>query len=263
MAGRGDLARPGPTPHGDYRIPAGPWPRGDPTIIDREPTSGHPQVSKKNLEDFSPSVVNPPEGAGMAESPETRPSLLVRIRDLRDQRAWSEFVAIYSALIYDLARRRGLQDADAADLVQEVLRAVAGAIDRWDLDPQRGSFRGWLGRIARNLIVNFLIKQERQPRSSGDSRIGCLLEEQPAPEGPESALFDAEYRRRLLAWAAEQIRPEFRPATWSAFWMAGVEGKDPHTVAEALGISVGAVYHNKSRVMARLRQRIEEIESNG
>jgi len=110
-------------------------------------------------------------------------------------------------------------------------------------------------------MVNFLIKEEGRPQASGDSRVARLLEEQPAPAGPESALFDAEYRRRLFAWAAEQVRPEFRATTWSAFWMAGVEGKDPRAVAEALGISVGAVYHNKSRVMARLRQRIEEIEN--
>src|SRR4051794_23478944 len=197
----------------------------------------------------------------MVESPNTRPSLLVRIRDPQDERAWAEFLDIYTPLIYQVARRKGLQDADAADLVQEVFRAVAGAIDRWDPDPRRGSFRAWLFRIARNLMVNFLIQQRRHPRASGDREVDRLLAEQAAPPGPESALFDAEYRRRLFAWAAEQVRPEFREATWKTFWMAGVEGKDARAVAEALGISVGAVYHNKSRVMARLRRRIEEIET--
>jgi RNA polymerase sigma factor (sigma-70 family) len=197
----------------------------------------------------------------MVESPNTRPSLLVRIRDPQDERAWAEFLDIYTPLIYRLARRKGLQDADAADLVQEVFRAVAGAIDRWDPDPSKGSFRAWLFRIARNLMVNFLIHQQRHPRASGDSQVGRLLEGQTAPPGPESALFDAEYRRRLFAWTAEQVRPEFRTATWNAFWMTGVEGKDARLVAESLGISVGAVYHHKSRVMARLRQRIEEIET--
>ena len=197
----------------------------------------------------------------MVESPNTRPSLLVRIRDPRDERAWAEFLDIYTPLISQLARRKGLQDADAADLVQEVFRAVAGAIDRWDPDPRKGTFRAWLFRIARNLVVNFLIQQRRHPRGSGDSEVGRLLEEQPAPPGPESELFDDEYRRRLFAWAADQVRPEFRVTTWKAFWMAGVEGKDARTVGEALGISVGAVYHNKSRVMARLRQRIEEIDN--
>jgi RNA polymerase sigma factor (sigma-70 family) len=197
----------------------------------------------------------------MVESPDTRPSLLVRIRDPHDQRAWAEFLDIYTPLVLQLARRKGFQEADAADLAQEVFRAVAGAIERWDPDPKRGSFRAWLFRIARNLMINFLVQQRRHARGSGDSAVGRLLEEQPDLAGPETAEFDAEYRLRLFGWAAEQVRPEFRAATWAAFWMAGVEGKDAKAVADALGTSVGAVYHNKSRVMARLRQRIEEIEA--
>jgi RNA polymerase sigma factor (sigma-70 family) len=196
----------------------------------------------------------------MAESPSTRPSLLVRLRDPQDERAWAEFVEIYTPLVHRLARQKGLQEADAADLAQEVFRAVAGAIDRWDPDPARGSFRGWLFRIARNLIVNLLIAQQRHPRGTGDTAVVRLLEEQPAPPGEDSALFEGEYRRRLLAWAAEQIRGEFREATWRAFWLTGVEGRPAQEVAATLGLTVGAVYHNKSRVMARLRQRIEQVE---
>jgi RNA polymerase sigma-70 factor (ECF subfamily) len=197
----------------------------------------------------------------MTESPSTRPSLLVRIRDPRDERAWAEFLEIYTPLVYRLARQNGFQDADAHDLVQDVFRSVAGAIDRWDPDPSRGSFRGWLFRIARNLMVNLLARQRRHPRGAGDSGIDRLLEEQPAPAGEESALFDAEYRRQLFGWAAEQVRGEFRESTWRAFWLSGVEGRSPKDVAGTLGLTVGAVYHGKSRVMARIRQRIEQAES--
>ena len=91
----------------------------------------------------------------MHESPTTRASLLMRLRDPADDRAWVEFVDLYSPLIRRIARRGGLQDADAADLEQEVFRAVAGAIGRYDPDPGRGSFRGWLLRIARNLLDQF------------------------------------------------------------------------------------------------------------
>ena len=76
----------------------------------------------------------------MTQSDATRPSLLVRIRDARDREAWGQFVEIYAPLVYDMARRRGLQDADAADLTQDVLRSVAGAISRLDYDRRRGSF---------------------------------------------------------------------------------------------------------------------------
>src|SRR4051812_30805186 len=113
----------------------------------------------------------------MTESPSTRPSLLIRIRDPQDELAWAEFVEIYTPLIHRLARSKGLQEADAADLTQDVFRAVAGAIDRWDPDPALGSFRGWLFRISRNLMVNLLASQRRHPRASGDSDVARLLEE--------------------------------------------------------------------------------------
>lgn len=199
----------------------------------------------------------------MDESPATRPSLLARIRDPRDGRAWGEFLEIYGPLVLRLARMKGLQDADAHDLAQEVFRAVASAIDRWDPDPERGSFRGWLFRISRNLMVNFLIARDRHPRGSGDTDMRHLLEAQPAPDGAESALFDVEYRRRVFRWAAERVRPEFRDATWQAFWQTAIDGRPPKEVAAGLGQSVGAVYIARSRVLARLRAAVEEVEGRG
>lgn len=197
----------------------------------------------------------------MSEWPSTRPSLLVRLRDPRDERAWAEFLAIYTPLVHRLARQKGLQDADAADLAQEVFRAVAGAIDRWDPDPRFGTFRGWLFRIARNLIINVLARQGRQPRGSGDDEIKRLLDEQPAPDAEHSALFELEYRRQAFHWAVEQVRGEVQEATWQAFWRTGIANEKPKDVAEALGMTVGAVYVAKNRVMARIRQKVEDLSS--
>jgi RNA polymerase sigma factor (sigma-70 family) len=197
----------------------------------------------------------------MSESPDTRASLLVRLQDPQDERAWSEFLEIYTPLVYQLARRRGFQDADAQDLSQEVFRAVAGAIDGWDPDPAKGSFRAWLFRIARNLMINSMAKQRRHERGSGDSDIKRLLEEHPEPS-VDSTLFDEEYKRRLFGWASEQIRVEFREGSWLAFWKTSVEGEEPRHVAETLGITVGAVYIARCRVMARLRQKIEQVEGS-
>ncbi|MDR3618726.1 MAG: sigma-70 family RNA polymerase sigma factor [Paludisphaera borealis] len=173
-----------------------------------------------------------------------------------------EFVEIYEPMLQRLARRNGLRGADADDLTQEVFRAVAGAIDRWDPDPARGSFRSWLFRIARNLIVNLLAARKRQSAGygTGDTDTMALLEAQPAVEPEASALFDIEYRRRLFAWAAERVRGEVHESTWQAFWRTGVEGQDVPSVAKALGLSPGAVYVARSRVMARLRREIESVE---
>ena len=187
---------------------------------------------------------------------------MIRLRDAGDERAWSEFIEIYGPLVYQLARRRGLQDTDAQDLSQDVFRAVAGAIEHYDPDPARGSFRGWLTRIARNLIINLLAAQRRHPRGTGDSDIQRLIEEQPGAAGAESALFEAEYRGRLLRWAAERVRGAFSEPAWQAFWQTGVEGRAPKEVALALGMSLGTVYQYKSRVVARIRREIEQVEGS-
>jgi RNA polymerase sigma factor (sigma-70 family) len=196
----------------------------------------------------------------MDEVPDTRPSLLVRLCDPADERAWTEFTAIYSPLIYRLACRKGFQDADAEDLVQEVLRAVASAIDRWDPDPTKGPFRNWLFRIARNMMLNLVASQRRHPRGSGSDEVRWLLETQPSPSPADSAVFQMEFKRQLFRWAAERVRGEFRGTTWAAFWETGVEGKKAEEVAETLGMSPGAVYMARSRVVARIRQVIERAE---
>src|SRR5437879_13586561 len=104
----------------------------------------------------------------MSETPATRLSLLVRLRDARDDGAWLQFVDLYAPLVYGFARKHGLQDADAADLTQEVLQAVARAIGRLEYDPQRGSFRGWFFTVVRNKLRTFLSARRRQDPGSGD-----------------------------------------------------------------------------------------------
>ena len=198
----------------------------------------------------------------MSESPLTQPSLLVRLRDRGDDLAWSEFVELYTPLIQRLARQKGLQDADAADLVQEVFGAVARSIDRYDPDPSKGSFRGWLSRIARNLILDALAARRRHPQGVGDTSVRRLLDAQPAPSPEDTALFEAEYRRRVFAWAAERVRDEVSEMAWRVFWMAGVEGNNAKAVALALGTTIGTVYHYKSQVMARLRRKVQELDGD-
>src|SRR6187200_1098961 len=117
----------------------------------------------------------------MAEIPPTRASLLLRLRDPQDEAAWAEFVRLYAPLIYGYAHKQGLQDADAADLTQEVLGRVARSAARLEYDPAKGTFRGWLFRVVRNELCDFGAARKRHRPGSGDTGVKRRLEEQPAP----------------------------------------------------------------------------------
>src|SRR6059058_5084471 len=129
----------------------------------------------------------------MAEAPTTRLSLLLRICDAKDSQAWTQFVDLYAPLVYGFARKHGQQDADAADLTQDVLRAVAGAVGRLDYDPRRGSFRGWLFTVVRNDLRTFLARRRPQDRGRGDAGDQALLEQQSALDVGQAELWDQEY----------------------------------------------------------------------
>src|SRR4051812_15523775 len=153
----------------------------------------------------------------MTDTPTTQASLLVRLGNAADAPAWGQFVDLYAPPVYACARRHGLQDADAADVTQDVLRAVHGAFRRGDYDPDRGPFRGWLFTVVRNKLRDFLTARARRRGVAG------RLDEVPARDGDPAAEFEQECERRLFAWAAEQIRGRVRPATWQAFWRTAVD----------------------------------------
>jgi RNA polymerase sigma factor (sigma-70 family) len=205
----------------------------------------------------------------MTLTPTTRASLLFRLRDSQDHEAWVEFVSLYEPVAYRLLRRHGLQDADAREVMQDLLMAVSRNIDRWDPAKERGSFRGWLRRVARNLVINWLKQRERRVIAAGGSDLQAMLDmlpavsgPEPADSGPETVEFEHELRRALFQRAAEQVREEVHPATWQAFWETGVVGTSPADAAKKLGMEVGAIRVAKCRVVARLRAAVNEMEKS-
>ena len=194
----------------------------------------------------------------MTEIPATRASLLVRLRDRQDHDAWREFVRLYAPLVYRFARRKGLQDADAADLTQDVLRSVSTSVGMFD--PKVGLFRSWLFTLAHRRWYDFVQRSQRQTPSGHDqATIQFVADELPAPDEEES--WNKEYERQLYTLAAEHVRPKVSEATWQAFQQTAVEGKSGQEVAAGLGISVAAVYLAKSRVMVKLKAEVARLKA--
>src|ERR1700722_3969413 len=195
----------------------------------------------------------------MGEVPLTCASLLVRLRDPQDEAAWAQFVDLYTPLVYGYARKQGLQDADAADLCQEVLSAVAHAIAKFSYDPQQGAFRNWLFTIARRKLSNWRAAHDHRLLGSGDTAIQNLLEQCPVTDDME-AEWQADCVRRLFSWSCEQVRREVAVATWQAFWRTAVEDLPGNQVAAEVGLSVAAVFLARSRVFARLKVLIQFVQ---
>jgi RNA polymerase sigma factor (sigma-70 family) len=133
----------------------------------------------------------------MVDFLQTRPSLLLRLRDPRDGEAWTQFVDLYAPLVYGHARKYGLQNADAADLSQEVLSAVAGAVGRLEYDPQHGTFRSWLFTIIRRKLSNWRRSRRSHREESVDAEVITAC---PAPNVDEAA-WELEWQKRLFTWA--------------------------------------------------------------
>jgi RNA polymerase sigma factor (sigma-70 family) len=187
----------------------------------------------------------------MATWPHTRYSLLARLADADDGAAWRAFEAAYQPAVYRFARSRGLQEADALEVVQEVMLAVHRAVPDWRPSQRAGSFRAWLAEAARRLTLQTLRKRDRRDRAAGGVAGQGVLAEAAAPVA--IAEHDDE-RRWAFFCAAARVEQEVQPATWRAFWLTAVEGRAAADAARELDMTVGNVYSAKCRVLNRIRR---------
>jgi RNA polymerase sigma-70 factor (ECF subfamily) len=182
----------------------------------------------------------------------------LRLHDAADEAAWEQFTELYEPVIYRLARSRGLQDADAREIVQEVLLAVAKAAEHLPprVQGETGAFRRWLATTTRNRVVDRF--RRREVRGTGRSTQVQRLAELPAAAADPGSQFQQELRKQLFSQAADQVQRQVAPTTWQAFWLTAVENQPVARVAQQLGISAGNVYVARCRVLDRIRQWVQE-----
>jgi RNA polymerase sigma-70 factor (ECF subfamily) len=179
----------------------------------------------------------------------TSVSLLERLRQPGAHEAWARFVHLYTPLLYYWARRLGLREQDAADLVQDVFTVLVRKLPEFTYDRDR-SFRGWLHTV-------FLNKwHEAGPRADPLPGAGPAGLSGVASPDNVAALGEAEFRQHLMMRALQLMQADFEPSTWRACWEHVVCDRPAAEVARELGITVNAVYLAKSRVLRRLRQEL-------
>jgi RNA polymerase sigma-70 factor (ECF subfamily) len=182
----------------------------------------------------------------------TPASLLERLRQPFDPDAWSRFVSLYTPLIYSWTRRAGLQEQDALDIVQNVFVILLRVLPTFSYDRDQ-SFRRWLRTVTLNTWRN--ARKRSENRVHHGAADADLL---PGPDELE-AVWESEYRQHVVARALCVMRADFQETTWKACWEMVVNGRPAADVAADLGITVGAVYAAKVRVLNRLREELQGL----
>jgi RNA polymerase sigma-70 factor (ECF subfamily) len=189
----------------------------------------------------------------------TSTTLLQRLR-AREPEAWERLCRLYGPLVYRWCRSWGLQDPDAADVVQEVFRSVAVSLDHFQKEAPTDSFQGWLWGITRNKLRDHFRSQETNPAAAGGSDAQRQLLQ--VPEAlPSSAANSPQADAMLVQRALALIRVEFEERTWRAFWRSAVDGQAANDIARELGMTARAVRQAKYRVLRRLRQELGDVDT--
>ncbi len=197
----------------------------------------------------------------------TRRSLVDRLQNWEDRKHWQEFFDTYWKLIFSAARKSGLTEAEAQEVVQETVITVAKKVGKLQYDPARGSFKGWLLHITRWRIADQFRK--RQPgeghhRFSDDTRLTATIERIPDMEAANlDAHWEKEWQENLLAAAMQRVKKKVDAKQFQIFDCYVRKEWPAQKVAEELGVNVGQVYLARHRVTALLKKEIKALEKLG
>jgi len=186
----------------------------------------------------------------------TSPSLLLRIRDPHDGDSWETFQAIYRPMIHAYCTKRGLQEADSLDVVQDVMSAIHRSIQKFDYQPEKGRFRAWLGTVTANKIKTLKQKQSLNPPINLDQISSRASQTGNLPIADPDSDWIAIFSEHIFQTACDRVRSRVEVTTWSCFQATWVEHQPAFEVAAKLGIPIHSVYVNKSRVLKQLEAEV-------
>lgn len=195
----------------------------------------------------------------------TRLSLIERLADWKEQARWQEFYDTYSRLIYNVARKSGLTDSEAQEVVQETVITVAKNIAKYDA--KAGSFKGWLLNTTRWRINDQFRK--RDPAEMKAPRDGCedetaTIERIPGADGRKlEHVWDREWERNLFDAALERVKMRVNARQFQIFECCVVKRWSASRVAESLRVNIAQVYLAKHRVSAMVKKEVAALAKKG
>jgi RNA polymerase sigma-70 factor (ECF subfamily) len=194
---------------------------------------------------------------------QTRATLLHRLKNWQDQASWQDFFDTYWRLIYGVARKAGMNDAEAQDVVQETMFAVAKHIPSFQYDPKLGSFKAWLLNMTRwRILDQFRRRRSGQAAPPNDTETGTAgIEKVPDPAAAQiDQIWEAEWRQNLLAAAMDNVKRRIDPQKYQIFDFYVNKEWSPEKVAQSFGISIDQVYLAKHRITEALKIEVERLE---
>ena len=196
----------------------------------------------------------------------TRWSLIKRLQNQGDAKSWEEFYHTYWRLIYGIAIKSGLTDAEAKDAAQETLITVNKNIGKLDARKEAGTFKGWLLKTTRWKIKNQFRKRRNDHLNGSlfndsDSETDPLHGIPDVSGGCFDSLWESEWLQHTLGLALENVRRSANPRHYQIYHLHVVRETPANEVARKLGINVGLVYLAKCRIGALVRKEVERIES--
>lgn len=183
----------------------------------------------------------------------TRPSLLLRIRDQADMDAWRAFDAIYRPMLFRFARARGLSHADAEDVTQQCLSAIAAHMGRFDYDPRQGRFKSWLATLVSNQVRSLQRKRAERQGETGD--FGGPQEREPGPD----ETFERIWLEEHLWHCLDELRGEVEESTFRAFEGYVIKQQPLAEVCTALNLTPANVYTIKWRMTERIAAKMKTL----
>lgn len=191
----------------------------------------------------------------------TRRSLLSRLRDVGDDTSWRAFFDSYWRLLYNVARKSGLSDTDAQDVVQETVIAVARKMPEFRYDPARGSFKQWLLLITRRRIQDHLRRVYRSLPVAEAHGADALASPEPGPEAEIDLAWEQEWRQNIYQLALARVRQRANPKHYQVFDYCFLQNCPSGEVAKMLGMNAAQVYLAKHRMALTVKQAVRELET--